>query len=277
MSFFNKFTKSKYDFNRDGTLQTVIDFYKSVRPLDYKVDNPSQYKFYEIENGERPDIISQKLYGTPNFYWTFFIVNDFLHDGYSSWPMSQESFYSYIQTEYEGFVITTNPSITRNTDQQITDFKDSLAGKFTIGETITGSISGATGTLVQKNIDLNQLVIQNVTGSFLGDPNAITNSTENITGATSTDTVASYIVYKYADAPHHYYTIGDEAERYIVPSTFFSDSANTYTGTIATNNLTFKTNRAYLFDLNEQRSKIRVIDPNFIDEFAKDFETLINE
>ena len=74
-----------------------------------------------------------------------------------------------------------------------------------------------------------------------------------------------------------YYTIGDEAERYIVPSTFFSDSANTYTGTIATNNLTFKTNRAYLFDLNEQRSKIRVIDPNFIDEFAKDFETLINE
>ena len=114
--------------------------------------------------------------------------------------MSQESFYSYIQTEYEGFVITTNPSITRNTDQQITDFKDSLAGKFTIGETITGSISGATGTLVQKNIDLNQLVIQNVSGSFLGDPNAITNSTENITGATSTDTVASYIVYKYADA-----------------------------------------------------------------------------
>ena len=101
MSFFNKFTKSKYDFNRDGTLQTVIDFYKSVRPLDYKVDDPSQYKFYEIENGERPDIISQKLYGTPNFYWTFFIVNDFLHDGYSSWPMSQESFYSYIQTEYE--------------------------------------------------------------------------------------------------------------------------------------------------------------------------------
>lgn len=276
MAYFRKFPKNKYDFNRDGTLQTIVEFHKSVRPLDYKIDSPSQYRFYEIKNGERPDIVSQRLYNTPNYYWTFFLINDFLHDGYSSWPLSAEAFHKYLEKEYEGFAITTNPEIVRNTDQQIINFKDSLAGRFQIGEGILGSISGALGTLTQKNVDMNQLIVQNVNGAFIGDPDAINDSTENIDGQTTGDSVASYIVYKYADAPHHYFETGDAEERYVYPSTNFSENATTYAGTVPTNSLSFKTNRAHLFELNEERSKIRVLDPRFVEQFAEEFETLIN-
>ena len=123
---------------------------------------------------------------------------------------------------------------------------------------------------------MNQLVIQNTTGAFIGDPNAINNSTENIDGQTTGDSVASYVVYKYADAPHHYFETGDAEERYVYPSTNFSENATTYAGTVATNSLSFKTNRAHLFDINEERSKIRVLDPRFVEQFAEEFETLIN-
>lgn len=275
MNFFKLFPKVPVDIQKDGRVNQMVNTFRSVRPLQNFVDQPSLYTFYEIQNGERPDIVSQRLYGTAEYYWTFFVINEFLHDGYRAWPMSQEVAHEYINTEYAGTVITTNPSITPDSDGAVAEYTNSLAGesrdynavdavRFKLNETITGSISGATGTLKKKNIDLNQLVIQDVTGVFQAN--------ENIDGGLSQASVQSYQVYKYADAPHHYYLYGDEEERAITPR-FIIDSPLAY----ATNQYEFKTNRQYIMDQNEQRSKIRVLQPEYISAFVEEFETLINE
>ena len=70
--FFKQFPKIDYDFNRTGVVQKMVDLYRSVRPLPSFLDEYSGYKFYNIKNGERPDIVSGRLYGTPRYYWTFF-------------------------------------------------------------------------------------------------------------------------------------------------------------------------------------------------------------
>ena len=74
MAFFKQFPKVEYDFNRTGVKQNMVDIYRHVKPLDSFLDNTSAYKFYEVINGERPDIVSQRLYGTSDFYWTFFVI-----------------------------------------------------------------------------------------------------------------------------------------------------------------------------------------------------------
>ena len=150
--YFKKFPKVDYDFNRTGTTQKMINIFRSVRPLDTFIDEPSAYSLYEIKNGERPDIVSQRIYGTSIYYWTFFVINEFLHDGYRAWPLSQEDLFDYLQKEYEGYVITTNPQIVRNTDQIITDHKDSLAGRFDVGQTLYGTISGAKGRITKASV-----------------------------------------------------------------------------------------------------------------------------
>ena len=165
MSFFKQFPTISYDFDRSGVLQNVVNIYRSVRPLQLFADNFSTYTYYDIKNGERPDIVSQRLYGSTNYYWTFFILNDFLHDGLAALPMSQEKLQTYMAAEYSGTVINTNPQIQRDQDQSIIDHRNSLAGRFTLGETITGGTSGATGTLHKKDLDLNQIVLKNVTGT----------------------------------------------------------------------------------------------------------------
>jgi hypothetical protein len=269
MSYFRQFPKVKYDIKRNGVLQNMVDIYRSVRVLPTSIDNPSSYKFYEIKNGERPDIVSQRLYGTSEYYWTFFVVNEFLHDGLAAWPMSQEDLQEYMDKEYEGWVITTRPSITRNTDLIITEFRDSLAGRFELGETITGGSSGAQGTLTAKFTDMNQLIIQNVTGSFYGDPTLINNSTERVTGSVSEDSVATYHAYKYIDAPNYYYLTGDPEKRIQSNAIFIN-------GGIPSSNLSYVTNREKLFEANEARSKIRIVDPKYIDQFAEEYETIIN-
>tara|TARA_A100001015_G_scaffold320675_1_gene447942 strand:- start:1701 stop:2540 length:840 start_codon:yes stop_codon:yes gene_type:complete len=278
MAFFKQFPKVQYDFERNGVITNVVNIYRSVRPLQDFIDNSSAYTFYEVKNGERPDVTSQRLYDNPNYYWTFFVVNDILHDGMRAWPMSQEDLFDYIAIEYEGYAITTNPTIVRNTDGIITKFEDSLAGSvpnvsdgaFTLGETVNGSISGFSGKLTKKNVDMNQLIVQEVNSNApLGDPNAISGGTELLVGATSGDSVGTYQAFKYAEAPHHYFTTGDKEKRYQTNGEFIQGGA-------AAGTLSYQTNRSYVNELNETRSRIRVVDPQYIDRFADEFERILN-
>ena len=275
MSFFKQFPTQSYDFNRDGIIQQVVDIYRSVRIEGSSIDNPALYLNYNIKDGERPDIVSQRLYSTPEYYWTFFIINEILHDGMRAWPMSRSVMEDYLAEEYGGVAITTNPVTVTNTDLGITTFRDSLAGRFRLGETITGQANlhnnnPPTGTLVKKDIDLNQLVLKNVTGTFFGDPDLTTNSSETISGNLSNDDVDTFRVYPYRDAPHHWHLITDPEKR---PT----DNGVYVSGGTSINDITYQSNQSFVFDLNEKRSSIRVISPQYIDRFVEDFETMINE
>ena len=271
MSFFRQFPKVEYDFNRTGVLQNMVDLFRSVRPLPSFLDNYSAYKFYEVKNGERPDIVSQRLYGSSQYYWTFFVINDFLHDGMRAWPLSQEDLFDYIAKQYEGYAIETNPVIVRDTDGLITDHRNSLSGRFTIGETITGATSGASGKLTLKNADLSQLVIQEVTGgAFIGDQTPGSNTTELVVGQTSNDSVSTYNVYKYAEAPYYYYKTDDADKKPVT-------NLNHIIGGVDALDLSYVTNREHEIEENDEHSKIRYIDPAYVEQFVDQFEELINE
>tara|TARA_B100000575_G_scaffold294348_1_gene309688 strand:- start:1704 stop:2486 length:783 start_codon:yes stop_codon:yes gene_type:complete len=259
MSFFKQFPQIQYDFKRDGILQNMVDIYRSVRPLPSFLDNISAYKFYNVVNGERPDIVSGRIYGTSQFYWTFFVVNEHLHDGYRSWPLSQESLLSYINKQYDGFVIETAPSVLN--DPTHGAFANSLAGRFQVGETITGSTSGASGTLTKKITDLSQLVVQNVTGTF--------EAPELISGSTSADGVSSHAVYKYIDAPYYYYDQADVDKKPITNALHIN-------GGVYTSNTNYVSNREHIEEKNDEYAQIRYIDPNYINQFVREFNNLLN-
>lgn len=286
MSFFKQFPRVPYDFKQSGVLQDMVDIFRFVRPLPAFLDDAIAYRFYEVKNGERPDIVSQRIYGNPNYYWTFFVVNDHLHDGYNAWPLSQEDLYTYMEKEYEGYVIETDPD---GTVAGIADsFKDSLSGRFTLGETMTGLTSGATGTLKKKNADMSQLVIQNVTGVFQAN--------ELIRGGTSQDSVNSYRVFKYADAPYKYHLETDTVLKEPVTNALhipnpgtpgyvnvtnedgtITRKFNDYAGSEFDSDVSHVTYRTYEFELNEERSKIKYVDPNFIGQFIDKYKKLINK
>ena len=285
MGYFRQFPQLNYDFDRNGILQKVVDIYRAARPLDAFIDDLNAYSFYSVKNGERPDIVSQRLYGTTQYYWTFFIVNDFLHDGLAAWPMSQEKLHDYMNEEFAGVVITTNPRVQDSPDAGVEfDYPNSLSGRFQLGETITGSTTGATGTLVKKNADMNQLVLQDVVGTFQGSSS--NGTVEKLTGNKSGDSVDTYDVYKYLEAPHSYFrmiaeNVEQETEYNWANGFNYNDrrieSNNVFIpGGTPPSELEFQTNRSYLFEVNEARSKIKVIDPKYITQFADKYEAIIN-
>ena len=101
MSFFNQFPRINYDLQETNQLSRRVDIFRHVDVTSINTDDYTNYLYYEIKDGERPDVVSHKLYRTSNYYWTFFIINDFLQAGFNKWYKSNTDLYRGLELEYD--------------------------------------------------------------------------------------------------------------------------------------------------------------------------------
>jgi len=244
--FFSQFPTLQYNFNRSGNIERMVDIFRSVRPETLQeLNQVTVYKDYEVHDGMRPDVLSQKLYGTPDFYWTFFIINDFLHDGLQVWPMSEESLRRYIAKNYSGKALCFKPDVVEDSDGIPQGTKNSVSGVLQLGELIYGGTSGALGRLVRKDADLNEIILQDVVPGIRGTDPAGGAVDNNIVGgdfqpgeflSASRTTLDSFTlfslqihkVYDYAAAPAYYYETGDPNKRPITNPDGIAPLKNVY-------------------------------------------------
>lgn len=103
MSFFSLFPFRTYDLTGDGTRKSIVDIFRFVDVDESKIDSFVDYSLYNIRDGERPDVVSQRLYKTPDYHWTFFIVNPKLFSGLPAWPKSYAERERYILEELDAY------------------------------------------------------------------------------------------------------------------------------------------------------------------------------
>ena len=103
MSFFSQFPKVKYDISANGIKTDLTDMFRHVDVKEGFIDDIGTYTWFEITEGERPDIVSNRLYGTPDYYWTFFAVNESLKKGLNSWPKSYLQFEQMLEQDYADY------------------------------------------------------------------------------------------------------------------------------------------------------------------------------
>lgn len=268
MSFFHQFPKIDYDFFNRGVNYQITDFFRHVN-IDYAfLDDMSAYAFYQVRNGERPDVVSMRLYGTPQYYWTFFVANDHLKSGISNWPLSQEAFEDYIAIEYNGYAVTSRVQIITNSAGEKL-YTNTLADEFPIGTRVSATHSGiinSTGTVFARNPQLSQLVIKDVTK--LTDTPFVSNG--QIVSENDEITIQSWLDYR--NATHHF----EDTDGNVVYNSYFFDSSESIPLELELQNLTNVTNYEYETSLNDARSDIRVIKPELIQQFANRYRTLIN-
>lgn len=101
MSYFlENFPYLAYDFQLNGVKTVVHDIFRYTDVIESPLNDPYAYLLIDILDGERPDNVSQRIYGTPDYHWTFFIANDFLKSGLSEWPKGQYELSQYIEELY---------------------------------------------------------------------------------------------------------------------------------------------------------------------------------
>jgi hypothetical protein len=96
---FNIYPKIQYQISPYDTIRS-IDINASAKIKDYF----TKYKLtsirpYYINDGESPDMVSFKVYGTPKFGYLIMMTNN-IYSIYDDWPKSTSAFKKYIIDKY---------------------------------------------------------------------------------------------------------------------------------------------------------------------------------
>lgn len=234
--YFQEFPTMQYDLYNDGHTMELVDIFRTVRPKANIKDDLLLYNKYTIQDGERPDHLSQKLYGSPDYFWTFFMVNENLVNIHTDWPLSRKEYEDMLPLKYSGYVLIA---------------EDHISTKFVKNETIQGLTSGATAVITQKDANTNTIKIENVVGQF--------RSNETILGLTSGDNTVIQGQTEFYNATRHYVNS--------------SSGDITHKGDAFAIEVTYA---EYEKELNDNKAEIRVIRPQYITRVAQEFFKQIN-
>lgn len=233
MSYFNKFKKGTFRVG-DQVIEAVnISHYSKL--LEKLADDISFYSYYNVVNGDRLDVISKKLYGTTDYYWTIVLLNKHIVNTYENLPKEYNAdLIQYLQGKYIGYALKLESG-------------ETLAGKFQIGETVTystysGVVSGKFPSLGYLTIDL------------ASEDSFPLNQPFTLTGQTSGDTIEIANSLEYYLAPHHY----EDAEEQRV---LWTESQSTPVTILE-----------YETEINDRNSQLKVIRPDLIYNVAIEFE-----
>jgi hypothetical protein len=260
MVFFNSFPKTNIDIFNDSQLYEIKNTFRYAKIPNRFLNNHLAYIKYTIQDGERPDIVSTKLYGTPDYYWTFFLTNDFLKNSYSNWALSNRKMQEFLKLYMMDTVVNMRPKYVLDPDGILIRVENTVVGNFDIKnkETVTGYLSGATGKVIDIDPQMQQMRITDVGGSFY--PNEI------ITGNNTQDFITSYEVYKLYQAPCEY---RDSNNNIVNNQLFFQDG-------IPNTNIRAVSYYEKMQEENELKADIKVINPSYITEFVKQYKAILS-
>ena len=245
MLFFKDFEKLTYRFGNEETTTVIQDLSTYSSVIDELKDDISFYEYVTIPEGFRPDQMSIYLYDTPVYYWSFYLLNDNIR--LQGWPLDNDELDVKIKKQYPNTVITT---------------KDDLTGIFKVGRTVVGTRSGSTGTILHRNLELGQLVIEgDLTFNLTPSPEAVT-STFDSPGGTTVETITISATSEEYNAAHHYVD-GTGAWTDIDPSI----------GPGAL--LTEVTNYEYYYNENEALRNIKAVKPNLVSKLVSSYKRSI--
>ena len=92
--------KIYYDSKANNKYDLLTNLMTRVKLRTDIKDDIFDYDYYDVIDGETPEIIAHKYYDNPELHWTILIANDIV-DYYRDWPMTTQRFEEYVKDKYE--------------------------------------------------------------------------------------------------------------------------------------------------------------------------------
>ena len=176
MSYFSKFPRTFLTIGEQPyyiedfltRISLSADFRKNVVYLDD----------YFVRDKETPELVSQILYGTPNYHWVILLVNDIINVN-EEWPLPDSKVTNLIYLKYDFEV-----SVPDESEYNVNDIiQSNSGGKFTVTKIETGKV------FLRSQVGKTYLTVASIL--------------ENVTTETDGLTVTSIIDPE--EATHHFY------------------------------------------------------------------------
>tara|TARA_R100001510_G_C7649052_1_gene206432 strand:- start:1437 stop:1961 length:525 start_codon:yes stop_codon:yes gene_type:complete len=94
------FPDTLYDAKGDGNYTVMKDLLSRVKLIAPVKKNIVNFDYYNVQDGETPEMIAHKYYGDVNLHWTILVANDIV-DYYEEWPMSVQKFEQFMFDKYD--------------------------------------------------------------------------------------------------------------------------------------------------------------------------------
>ena len=235
--YFSYFGVKDYTLT-DDVQKKVVDLSQYATIFAKIADDVSFYSFYTMQDGERLDTISQKMYGTPEYYWTIPLINNHITNVFRDLPKEYPTLIKYLEKRYPGSAFKLAVGQT-------------IAGKFNVGEIVSyNTVNKA--RVIGKYPTNGYLQVEVTDGAFP------LNNTFTITGATTGHTVQIANVIPAYEAPAYYTDANGNQTRW---------NAGQVTPTLI---------REVEMDINVEASQLKVIRPKYIYDVAQVFTAEMN-
>ena len=99
MTYFAQFPKLQYDIKGDGNVNVIPDIFRRIKLKNKIRDNLVILDKYDLTDGEKPEDVAFKIYGSVDYYWVVLLVNNVV-DRYYDWPMGFQEFEDYVNDKY---------------------------------------------------------------------------------------------------------------------------------------------------------------------------------
>ena len=310
MPYFSNLPRLKYSFDDGVTTKTVVDIMKRVKVRDYVKENTQFFNEYNVEDGDTPEKIADKIYGNSNLHWVVMIFNNIINPYYDM-PLSQRELEAFCYNKYRGetwFLTRGDGTADVPNDfypERNQTFRDAAGGIVT---DISNIIYGDNAALVRKwDKTLSSVEVIGISGSFSEDDYIVGIGTSADGSTFNMAAKISRRVQESIYAVHHFEETGT-SDTWLNPlgtppqagsgiqavlghTGGVSGEASSdydYIDTIAgiTNTLWHAyvvsdsdiysiANLQYEFEENEKKRTINLIKPQFIQKVVKDFEELM--
>ncbi len=158
--YFDMIPKIYYDTKANGKYNLLTNLMTRVKLRTDIKNDIYTYDFYNVVDGESPEIIAFKYYDNPELHWTILVANDII-DYYEQWPMSVQKFEEFVKEKYE------NPQAVHH--YEITQTSGDTTKTINVGMNITdyGSASAISNYTYEQRLQDEKSQIRLISPRFI--------------------------------------------------------------------------------------------------------------
>lgn len=256
MAYFNELQTINYDFNI-GTqveIRKIRDITANIRFQKQMVDDITLFDMYDIKDGETPEMVSQRFYGSPDYHWIIMLLND-RYDVLNEWPLSTVQMDRYMRDTYGTGNYNLIHHYVNAAGRPITS-TETYPDPYLLEDKIICSMNNADNTIKSSTIN-----------DFFTAMGRLTNSKIYVKGLGIPNDIQVYVL-SFPDASTA--ILSNPVTMTQVTELTFVYSIDPLIGSTAVTNFDYE---SYV---NESKRRIKILHPSKLQEVIQQFSTIIH-